>query len=250
LLPSESLALSSLIFQDFSDNELFSSLSQSFTTGDSDGLVGLGFPDGNTCFPRCTPFLAAIAPNLTSPVVTFALRKATAGDVTFGYIDPGLFTGAVTYAPINDNLGGGYWEFNAGGYSVGNGSKVSLKMDSIADTGTSLLLADDAVVTAFYAGLPSSTYSSTNGAIIFACNETALLPDLIYFIGGSKHTMPGSYGVYGTVSSPAGYCYGGVQSNSGLGFTIIGDVFLKSQYVIFDYGKKRIGWAQQAGVVF
>lgn len=168
--------------------------------------------------------------------------------MTFGYIDPALFTGSVTYAPINDNLGGGYWEFNSGGYSLNNGSKVSLKMDTIADTGTSLLLADDAVVSAFYAGLNSSTYSSDYGAIIFDCGETDLLPDLSYYIGGSKHTMPGSYGVYGQVSTPSGYCYGGVQSNSGLGFTILGDVFLKSQYVIFDYGKKRIGWAQQAGV--
>lgn len=170
--------------------------------------------------------------------------------MTFGYIDPGLFTGAVTYAPTNDNLGGGYWEFNSGGYSLNNDSKINLKMDSIADTGTSLLLADDAVVSAFYAPLPSAYYDSTYGAMCFACNETDLLPDLSYYIGGGKHTMPGSYGVYGQVSTPAGYCYGGVQSNSGIGFTILGDVFLKSQYVIFDYGKKRIGFAQQAGVVF
>lgn len=125
-------------------------------------------------------------------------------------------------------------------------------MDTIADTGTSLTLADDVIVSAYYADIPSTVYNSTYGAYIFACNESSSLPSLSYYMGGQKHTMPGAYGVYGTVAEPEGYCYGGVQSNDALGFTILGDTFLKSQYVVFDMNpnKPRIGFAQQAGVVY
>jgi aspergillopepsin I len=43
-------------------------------------------------------------------------------------------------------------------------------------------------------------------------------------------------------------CFGGIQSNSGIGFSIFGDIFLKSQYVVFDQttGSPRIGFGQQA----
>ena len=38
-------------------------------------------------------------------------------------------------------------------------------------------------------------------------------------------------------------CFGGLQSNAGIGLSILGDVFLKSQFVVFDQGVPRIGFA-------
>lgn len=40
-------------------------------------------------------------------------------------------------------------------------------------------------------------------------------------------------------------CYGGMQSSKGVGFNILGDVFLKSLLVVFDQGGQRIGFALQ-----
>jgi len=134
----------------------------------------------------------------------------------FGFIDPSQYTGALTYANVNDDLGAGYWEFNSGGYAIGNGTKKARSMIAIADTGTSLALVDDVVVTAFYAASPTAYYNSTYGAMVFPCADTANLADLSFYMGGAKHTMPGAYGVYAELGD--GTCYGGIQSNSGIGF--------------------------------
>jgi hypothetical protein len=40
-------------------------------------------------------------------------------------------------------------------------------------------------------------------------------------------------------------CFGGLQSDDGIGFSIFGDVAIKAALVVFDLGNKRLGWAQK-----
>jgi aspergillopepsin I len=63
-------------------------------------------------------------------------------------------------------------------------------------------------------------------------------------ISGYEATVPGSLMNYG--SSGDGSCLGGLQSNAGIGFSIFGDIFLKSQYVVFDASGPQLGFAPQA----
>lgn len=229
--------------------EAATSVSSQFVTGLQDGIVGLGFIEGNGCSPNsCYGFMHQVANNVPKVLFSAALRHAAPGVYDIGFIDPTKYTGALTYTDVVDLQGGGYWEFLANGYSVGSGAEQTSSIDAIADTGTSLALVDDAIVNAFYAPVSGAVYNSTYGAVIFPCSSASQLQSLSYYINGVKKTMPGSYGVYSTLSSPAGYCYGGIQSNDNVGFTILGDVFLKSQYVVFDVCLKRLGFAQQAGV--
>ena len=57
--------------------------------------------------------------------------------------------------------------------------------------------------------------------------------------------VPGDYVNYAPVSDGSATCFGGVQSDEGVGFSIFGDVFLKSQFVVFEdaSGGPRLGFA-------
>lgn len=112
------------------------------------------------------------------------------------------------------------------------------------DTGTTLLLLDSSIVTAYYKKVTGSQNSSSAGGYIFPCSAT--LPDFTVTINGYDAVVPGKYINFAPVSTGSSSCYGGIQSNSGIGFSIFGDIFLKSQYVVFDSEGPRLGFAAQA----
>ncbi|KAK1814060.1 hypothetical protein LTR12_011578 [Friedmanniomyces endolithicus] len=211
----------------------------------NDGLLGLAFSSINTVSP--TPqntFFDTVKSSLAKALFTADLKAGAAGSYDFGYIDNSKYTGAITYVPVSTT--NGFWEFTAGGYSVGtsNGTSGSIG-DAIADTGTSLLYLPTSVVAAYYKQVQGATNDQTQGGYVFDCSTT--LPDFHVAIGGKVFTVPGSYINFSPGTNGGSQCFGGIQANTGLGFTIFGDVFLKSVFAVFDQTQSspRLGFAEQ-----
>lgn len=197
--------------------EAATSVSSQFTADtDNDGLLGLAFSSINTVSPvQQTTFFDTVKATLAKPLFTADLKKGTAGAYGFGFIDTTRYVGAITYVPVT--IANGFWEFTAGGYAVGTSTTITGSIgDAIADTGTTLLYLPTAVVKAYYAKVSGATNSASQGGYIFPCSTT--LPAFKVSIGGATYTVPGSYINYAPVSSTQ--CFGGIQSNTGIGFTI------------------------------
>ena len=221
--------------------ELAKTISSEFAQDQSDGLLGLAFSSINTVTPnQVQTFFANAESSLDSPLFTANLKKGEPGSYNFGYIDSSEYTGDITYTAVDNSQG--FWGFTSSGYTVGSGAAVSESIPAIADTGTSLLLLPDDLVSAYYAQVSGSSNSQTDGGYIFSCSTT--LPDLTLQIEGYAAVVPGSYMNYAPASE-SGSCFGGLQSNDGIGQSIFGDVFLKAQFVVFDdaSGGPQLGFA-------
>jgi len=212
------------------DVELASNISSQFARDQSDGLLGLAFSSINTVTPnQAQTFFANAKSGLSAPLFTSDLKKGAPGSYDFGYIDTTKYTGDVTYTNVDTSRG--FWGFTSSGYTIGSGNAVSESIPAIADTGTSLLLLPDDVVSAYYAQVSGSQNSNADGGYIFDC--TATLPDITIAIEGYNAVVPGSYISYAPIAQGSSSCFGGIQSSAGVGVNIFGDVFLKAQFVVF-----------------
>lgn len=167
---------------------------------------------------------------------------AQAGTYDFGFIDKAKYTGELTYVPVNPSPG--YWTWTSSGYAIGSAGFTANAITGIADTGTSLLYLPTAIVTAYYRQVTGATNSRTYGGYVFPCAST--LPSLTFGVGAARITIPASYLNYERVTPGSSTCFGGLQSSSGLGINIFGDVALKSAFVVFNgENPPTLGWANK-----
>ena len=218
--------------------ELAKTVANQFLKDNGDGLVGLSFSTGNQVKP--TPqqtFFDNAASSLQSPLFTCDLKRGAPGSYDFGFIDDSKHTGEITYTSVDNSQG--FWGFTTSGYAVGGASVTSLNIPSIADTGTSLLLLPDDVVSAYYGSVSGSQNDQQQGGFTFPCGAT--LPDLSLQIEGYTAVVPGAFFNYAPVDGTT--CFGGLQSSGSIGLNIFGDVFLKSQFVVFSSNGPQLGFA-------
>lgn len=229
--------------------EAATSVSSAFSSDtDTDGLLGLSFSTLNTVTPTSQKtFFDNVRTSLPSPLFAATLKYHAAGTYDFGFLDSSKYTGAITYTNVDTSQG--WWQFSFTGYTIGTASTVSSTINGIADTGTTLLYLPTAVVKAYYAKVSGATNSATYGGYVFSCSTTP--PDFSLTLNGVKQRIPGKYINYSPVTTGSSTCFGGIQDNTGIGFSIFGDIFLKSKYVVFEQkasGTPRIGFADQVGL--
>ncbi|KAJ6126646.1 Penicillopepsin-1 [Penicillium sp. IBT 18751x] len=206
---------------------------------DNDGLLGLAFSSINTVSPRAqNTFFDNVKSSLAQPLFAVALKHAKPGVYDFGFTDSSKYTGNIVYTDVDNSQG--FWGFSVDSYKAG--TKSGAGFDGIADTGTTLLLLDSTIVSQYYSQVSGAKNDNNAGGYVFPCSAT--LPSFSVSINGYTATVPGSLMNYGP--SGDGSCLGGLQSNAGIGFSIFGDIFLKSQYVVFDASGPQLGFAAQA----
>lgn len=228
--------------------EAAQSASDAFVAASYDGMLGLAFDTLNTVKPKQQRTLFnSIASQLPKPLFTSLLKHSAPGSYDFGYVDTSKYTGAITYA--NVSTANGWWQFTSQGYSIGSGAAVSQAVSAVVDTGTTLMVMPSNIVNAYYAKVAGAGYSSAYGAWVYPCASS--MPNFNLIVNGAAQTIPGNLMTYGPIDYN-GNCYGGLQANDNIGVAILGTIFIKSQYVIYDQSTTppRVGFARQAGLSY
>jgi len=230
--------------------ELAEKLSSSFLQeGGSDGLLGLAWPSINTVQPDsvATPVANIIQQGLGQGMFSVALDQGDGnGFYTFGGIDAtkaGVQESDITFTPVDNSEG--FWMFNSESASV-NGQTISQSGNTaILDTGTTLALVSDDTANAIYEAIPGARMDQQQGGWVYPSN--AKVPTVAFAVGSKLYTVNPSDFAFGDAGS--GMTFGGIQSRGNNPFDILGDVFLKSVYAVFDEANTQIGVAQRTGNV-
>lgn len=227
---------------------------QTFMGTKFDGILGMGF-DSISQDNVATPFERMLSQKLVQePVFSFYLNRnqseSPGGEILFGGVDPNHFVGDIIYTPLTNQ---GYWQFKMGSVSVLTGDSdadsvtvaCSGGCQAIADTGTSLIVGPLDEIDKINK-LLGATQISRGEYQISDCNLREM-PDVIITIEGHEFPLTPEQYVLQVRDEPTGetVCLSGL---SGMDMSsplwILGDVFIGPYYTVFDYGNKRVGFAQ------
>ncbi|EIW85581.1 acid protease [Coniophora puteana RWD-64-598 SS2] len=202
-----------------------------------DGLIGFAFKaisnyGTNSAFQTLVDEGA-----LSEPI--FAFKLASSGsELSVGGVNNELYTGSLTYTPVTQK---GYWQISVDGLSVG-GQQVFADFGAIVDTGTTMILAESMYVQQLYEAIGGTSVG--NGLYTVPCDS---IPEVGVTIGNTTFMMSQDTFSMGAYNSSGVDCVGGIGESDSLGdLWVLGDVFLRNTYTVFDVGGLRVGFAELA----
>lgn len=231
-------------------------ISASLQSNSMDGILGLGFPSLMSVQGTgiSTPFANMIKQNLI-PAGMFGLQfiksnhwsySGGGGAWTFGGYDKSAVSGALTTVPLTRAQ---YWMVNLDQVSVGSAYSYKPTQSVIVDSGTTLILLDPSSVANIHSYLPGGRVSPDNSHYQIFCNASSSAytnsRNAYFTLGGVKYGVPAADLAWYPESSAQDYCYSGIQpwSNS---FGILGAMFLKNVYAIFDESNQQMQFAARS----
>jgi len=210
-----------------------------------DGILGLGFKS-----IAVTPvFDQMVAQGLVSkPVFSFYLNpnktSIPGGELIFGGSDPEYYRGIFTYVDV-DVVEEGYWQFTMDGVFVNGKPNVycTSGCKAIADTGTSLIVGPVININELNLELGAKRSKFNRRIYYFDCEQLDNLPPVTFRIKGRDFSLTKD----DYVRKVEGSCLSSFEADPDPDATlfILGDTFIAKYYTEFDFGNKRVGFAEK-----
>ncbi|XP_061465760.1 pepsin A-like isoform X2 [Rhineura floridana] len=205
-----------------------------------DGILGLAYPSISAS--GATPvFDNMMSEGLVSQdlfSVYLSSDDQSGSFVMFGGFDDS-YSGSLNWVPLSSES---YWQITVDSITM-NGQAIACSdgCQAIVDTGTSLLAGPPQGI----ANVQSYIGASSNGEI--SCSSMSSLPAIVFTINGIEFPVPASAYIS---ESQSGYCTSDFESisiptQSGE-LWILGDVFIRQYYCVFDRANNQIGLASMA----
>jgi saccharopepsin len=217
-----------------------------FAFGKFDGILGLGY-DTISVQHVVPPFYQMINQGLLDePVFAFYLGSTTetspepeGGEAIFGGVDKNHYKGELSYAPVRRK---GYWEVELEKVKLGEEVMDLEDTGAAIDTGTSLIALPTDVAEIINKEIGAT--KSWNGQYTIPCEKVQSLPSLTFTFAGKDYQIDGK----DYILQVQGQCisaFTGLDIPKPLGpIWIIGDVFLRKFYTVYDLGRNAVGFAE------
>jgi C1A family cysteine protease len=220
----------------FAEVENAGGLGLAYGIGKFDGILGMGF-DRISVDGVKTPFHSLVdSGNLAAPLFAFYLGNNAPGALMIGGVDSSHYTGDFSYVSLKSE---DYWRIELDDFKV-NGASVTTTKTAIVDSGTSLLAGPKADVAALATKIGATSILGGKEYTI-ECSKGG--PDLVFTIAGKDYTF--KFADY-TINSGSTCLFAmtGIDVPAPNGpLWILGDVFMRKYYTVFDWGNKRLGFA-------
>lgn len=209
-----------------------------YALGKFDGILGLGFTSISVNNVM-TVFENAIQQNIVEqPIFSFYIGDNSPGELTFGGYDSSKFVGELEYVKLYSAT---YWSIvldsiQAGDYTTNNDKPII----GIVDSGTSLIAGPTKDIKAIAAAVGAKP--SFTGQYTIDCKDVNNLPAVSFTINKKVYTIPGK----DTIIQASGTClfaFMGLEFPPGGPQWILGDVFMRQYYTVFNYLDQTIGFA-------
>ncbi|CAK6439198.1 unnamed protein product [Pipistrellus nathusii] len=219
-----------------------------FYYSDFDGILGMAYP--NMAVGSAPTVMQGMLQQgqLSLPIFSFYFSRQPTrqygGELILGGVDNQLYSGQIVWAPVTQEM---YWQIAIQEFAIGNQATgwCSEGCQAIVDTGTFLLAVPQQYMGSFLQA--TGAQQAQNGDFVVACDSVQSLPTITFIISGSQFPLPPS----AYVLNNNGYCRLGIEatylpSPNGQPLWILGDVFLKEYYSVYDMASNRVGFAAAA----
>ncbi|KAL9536936.1 hypothetical protein MBANPS3_012234 [Mucor bainieri] len=216
-----------------------------FALAKFDGIFGLGY-DTISVKHTVPPFYHMVNKDLVDEqLFSFWLNDINKGDsdnggeLVFGGVDPDHYHGNITWAPIRRK---GYWEIELENIKFG-GEYIDLDpVGAAIDTGSSLLIAPTTVADLINHELGAE--KNWAGQYTLDCSVIPTLPEFCFVFNGKDFCLKGEdYVLKVQDQCISGFMGMDIPEPAGP-LWIVGDVFLRKFYSVYDLGNNRVGLAK------
>jgi saccharopepsin len=161
------------------------------------------------------------------------------GELVFGGVDEDHFKGNITWAPLKRK---GYWEIELENIKFG-GDYIDLDpVGAAIDTGSSLLVAPSTIADLINHEL--GAVKNWAGQYTLDCAVLPTLPEFCFVFAGKDFCLqPEDYVLQVQDQCISGFMGMDIPEPAGP-LWIIGDVFLRKFYSVYDLGNNRVGLAK------